>query len=211
MMHPPTRTLQAFAQGAVDLPSRLLVEAHRTLCPECSVLIRQYDELAEDLAGWSEDGDVRPPGFDRVWAAAERATVTRGGPTAVLPPSLRDAVPEPAAWRWYTLWPRRARFALLVRDPDTRSALYLSCYGKDTSFPRHAHLGLEENVILAGGYHDGPNHVETGDWVIEAAGTEHMPATGSDEECWCVSRVEWPGVRFTRWRRWLQDLLDRLP
>jgi hypothetical protein len=32
-------------------------------------------------------------------------------------------------------------------------------------------------------------HVDAGDWVIGAPGTEEM-ATADDVECWCLSRIE---------------------
>ncbi len=40
-------------------------------------------------------------------------------------------------------------------------------------------------------------HVDTRGLVIQVPGTEHAPMTGPDEECWCLSRLEPPGVRFT--------------
>jgi anti-sigma factor ChrR (cupin superfamily) len=69
---------------------------------------------------------------------------------------------------------------------------------------RHRHLGLEENLILAGGYQNGDHHVDTGDWVVGAPGTEHTPETDPDEDCWCLSRIERPGLRFSGWPGALQ-------
>src|SRR5204863_1838289 len=126
----------------------------------------------------------------------------------VLPPSLLAALPQPSAWRWVVAWPDRVKLALLIRDAETGSELYLCHFAPRSTFPRHRHVGLEENVILAGGYQNGDLRVDAGDWVIGAAGTEEV-ARAEDEECWCLSRVEPPGVRFTGWRRWVAPFFSR--
>ena len=63
-------------------------------------------------------------------------------------------------------------------------------------------------MILAGGYRNGNIRVDTGDWVIGAPGTEEL-SRAEDEECWCLSRIEPPGVRFAGWRRWIAPFFSR--
>ena len=116
-------------------------------------------------------------------------------------------VAVPTALRWIRMWPQRARFAVLARDDETGSVLYLSYYPSNTVYPRHQHIGLEENVILLGSYLNGDVHVEAGDWVIGLPGTEHAPTTGPLEKCWCLSRVEPPGIRYRGWREPIRRLL----
>jgi anti-sigma factor ChrR (cupin superfamily) len=129
--------------------------------------------------------------------------------TAALPPPLPAALPPPSGWRCLLAWTQRVKFALLIRDADTGDQLYLTHFSPGSTFPRHRHLGLEENVILAGGYQSGDVHVDAGDWVIGVPDTEEMPRTAPDEECWCLTRIEPPGVRFTGWRRWVAPLFSR--
>jgi anti-sigma factor ChrR (cupin superfamily) len=95
-----------------------------------------------------------------------------------------------------------------MRDGDTGSALYLCHFAPRSTFPRHRHVGLEENVILAGGYQSGDIRVNAGDWVTGAPGTEET-STAEDEACWRLSRVEPPGVRFTGWQRWVAPFFSR--
>jgi len=221
MTHPSDESLRAYAQGNVDLTRSVLIEAHLELCPTCQNLVTSWydthpstslEGLSDDFAvsradvGLSDKLDVPP--FERVWAAVEQAAARRrlfGG--SVIPASVLGSLPDPAGWRWRRAWPARVKFALLARDPETRSKMYLSYYGRASTFPRHRHLGLEENVILAGGYQNGDVHVEMGDWVVGAPGTEHAPTTGPEEDCFCLSRIEPPGLRFTGWRRWLISVL----
>jgi putative transcriptional regulator len=210
LRHPPREMLRAYAEGKAELTRRLLVEAHLALCPTCPYLVGEYHDTELRLPAATIADEIYLPPFDRVWAAAEHAARKRRTPeAAVLPRSVLDALPDPAGWRWITAWPQRVQLALLLRDPDTGSELYLSYYAPQSRFPRHSHVGLEENVILAGGFQNGDQHVETGDWVIGEPGTEHAPTTDADEDCWCLSRIERPGLRFSGWRGCLQRLLGR--
>jgi len=226
MTHPPQELLCAYAQGDLDLTKSLLIEAHLALCPRCRSLVAARRDarpgaetggLSEDVemglgdAGLGAEGigdEVQVPPFERVWRAVQQATDRQRVPGAsAVPPGVLTALPDPARWRWRRVWPARVTYAVLARDPRTGSVLYLSYYRPRSTFPRHRHLGLEENVILAGGYQNGDVHVEAGDWVVGAPGTEHAPTTGPDEDCTCLSRIERPGLRFTAWRRWVVSIL----
>jgi putative transcriptional regulator len=210
MMHPPRETLCAYAEGETELTKRLLVEAHLGLCPTCPNVVGEYRDTNVLLPEGNIGDEIPLPPFDRVWTAVERRAGTpRMSEAAVLPASALASLPDPAGWRWVVAWPRRVTFALLLRDAETGSELYLSYYAPRSRFPRHRHLGLEENLILAGGYQNGDHHVDTGDWVVGAPGTEHTPETDPDEDCWCLSRIERPGLRFSGWRGALQRLLGR--
>jgi len=144
------------------------------------------------------------PPFGRLWSAVADATVARPRTMATaLPASLLTALPQPHVRRWVTIaWPKRVRVALLIRDADTGSELYLCQFAPRSRFPRHRHVGLEENVVLAGAYQSGDIQADAGDWVTGGPGSEET-ARAEDEGCWCLSRVEPPGVRFTGWRRWV--------
>jgi putative transcriptional regulator len=213
MTHPPREVLRAYAGGTTELTRRLLVEAHLTLCQECSAVVPQYRDRRDRLPEATVGDEVLMPPFERVWHAVERVGETKVCPeaAAILPGPFRAWLPVPAALRWITMWPQRTRSAVLARDDETGSVLYLSYYPPNSIYPRHRHVGLEENVILSGGYQNGDVHVEAGDWVIGAPGTEHAPTTEPDEECWCLSRVEPPGVRFRGWRELARRLLFSRP
>jgi putative transcriptional regulator len=205
MMHPPLHALRAYADESAGLTTQLLVEAHLALCATCPYLVREYCEPQTRLPEATLSDEIQRPSFDRVWGAVEEAVATWRMPeVGVVPATVLAALPDPAGWRWVSLWPRRVKFALLTRDIETGSALYLSYYAPRSRFPRHRHVGLEENVILSGGYQNGDVHVEAGDWVIGAPGSEHTPETGPEEDCWCLSRIERPGLRFSGWRGWVQ-------
>src|SRR5262249_28307503 len=49
MIHPPGDVLRAYAEGTTDLTRRLLVEAHLTLCRECSALVPHHRDPGHRL------------------------------------------------------------------------------------------------------------------------------------------------------------------
>jgi putative transcriptional regulator len=209
MRHPQAATLRAYVDGDLEHTRRLLTEAHLALCPMCARVAADRRKPGAGLPAATLSDELYLPTFDRVWTAVEQVTEARRHPAAaVLPPALLTALPPPREWRWLALWSRKVKLAVLCRDPETASRLYLSYYAPGSRFPRHRHVGLEESVILAGGYQNGDHHVERGDWVIGAPGTEHTPTTGPDEECWCLSHVERAGVRFRGWRGLAQRLVS---
>jgi putative transcriptional regulator len=210
MTHPPRERLRSYAEGQADVTTRLLVEAHLALCSTCLARVAADERAGERLPDATLHDELDLPSFQCVWRAVERADVQgRGRDAAVLPARLLAALPPAAGWRWVSAWPRRVKSALLIRDTDTGSALYLTYFSPGSTFPRHRHVGLEENVIVAGGYRSGDLRVDAGDWVTGPPGSEETPTTEPDEECWCLSRIEPPGVRFIGWRRWVVPLLVR--
>jgi putative transcriptional regulator len=50
-------------------------------------------------------------------------------------------------------------------------------------YPRHAHLGVEEVLCLAGGYRDEFGTVRAGDFVRYEAGSAHSPVALDGESC----------------------------
>ena len=197
MRHPPRELLYSYVDGTTDLPHRLLVEAHLALCPTCPTRAADYQGVGEPLPDATLHDELDVPSFDRVWTAVERVMIRRRSPeAAVLPAALLTALPDPSEWQWVEFSPQRVKSALLTCDAGTGSSLFLTYFAPGSAFPRHRHIGLEENVILVGGYESGGVRADVGDWVIGAPGSKEMPRTEVDEECWCLSRIEPPGVEL---------------
>lgn len=209
MTHPPPDTLRSYVQAETDVTRRTLVEAHLSLCSSCSAAVAESPRDGGQLPDATLHDELDLPPFERMWTTVEEATGSRRYPeAAILPPPILAALAHPPRWRRILTWPGQARVALLIRDADTNCQLSLCHFTAGSTFPRHQHLGLEENVILAGGYWNGDVHVDAGDWVIGAPGTEES-AMADDDGCWCLSRIEPPGVRFVGWRRWASPFLSR--
>jgi putative transcriptional regulator len=72
-------------------------------------------------------------------------------------------------------------------------------------FPEHRHGGVEEVVVLEGGFEDGDERLEAGDWFSKQEGTRHAPRALEGEDCWLVVRTE-AEIRFKGWRGVIQRL-----
>ena len=135
MTHPPAERLRSYARADGDVTARLLVEAHLSLCPSCSASVAEYQRLDGQLPDATLHDELDLPPFDRMWRAAEQAMTSRRRPEgAVLPLPLLAALPHPSGWRWIVAWPERVRIALLIRDADTSSALYLCHFAPAAHF-----------------------------------------------------------------------------
>ena len=215
MRHLPNETLLEHASGQHDFAARVLVEAHLDLCPACR---GEHDELA--LPGGrllAETAPAAPP--DELWAKIEAGLRQPGVPPlpAELPLAARTELAAELASRpvsglasgtalnWWRLGLGGARMAQLAHDASTGVRLLIGHMPPGLRFPRHVHLGLEQVVVLSGGYDDERGEFVAGDYGVYEPGSEHGPETLDGDDCWILFRLDGP-VRFRGWRGLLQRL-----
>jgi putative transcriptional regulator len=58
--------------------------------------------------------------------------------------------------------------------------------------PRHSHRGSELTVVLAGGYSDGGESFQRGDFDCKVAVDEHQPLVDNGERCICLVVLDAP-------------------
>ena len=76
-----------------------------------------------------------------------------------------------------------AWFPLHQSDPDAEEpgdATVLIRMEPGSSYPTHRHIGVEEVLVLAGGYRDDLGEYRAGDYVRYPAGSEHLPVALGD-------------------------------
>lgn len=72
----------------------------------------------------------------------------------------------------------------LRRDVVTGDATVLIRMQPRCSYPAHRHIGMEEVLILQGGYRDERGEHRAGDYLINEAGSTHSPvAQDGTEDC----------------------------
>jgi putative transcriptional regulator len=209
-MHPAEEILVAVASGQADLPHRVMVEGHLDGCAACRATMAEISAPGGALL--ASLPAERPP--DLLWQRL-RARVgalppggTAGSPVLAglpLPAGARRELPEMKELRWRKLPAHPARYAVLLRDRLTGSALVLGHMPPERGYPAHVHLGPEDILVLAGGYEDCFGAFETGAWAAYAPGSRHRPVTEPGEECWTLTRLEKPNL-YLGWRGWLQRL-----
>ena len=72
---------------------------------------------------------------------------------------------------------------ILRRDEKTHDATALIRMQPGCGYPAHRHVGVEEVLILHGGYRDSKGEHRTGDYIINEAGSTHYPIALDGEDC----------------------------
>jgi anti-sigma factor ChrR (cupin superfamily) len=71
------------------------------------------------------------------------------------------------------------------RDPTTGDGTVLIRMQPGCAYPSHRHRGIEEVLILQGGYRDAEGEHRAGDYIINAAGSARSPVALAEnaEDC----------------------------
>ncbi|MCM2268632.1 MAG: cupin domain-containing protein [Thermoanaerobaculia bacterium] len=209
MRHPDPETLLDHASGQLDLPMRVVLEAHLDQCASCR---GEVAELAAPGGRWLANAAVQEAPSAALWSrlAAQIAAPAPPDPLAAeipLPLAARRELPAGTRPRWWRLFLGGARMALLSTDPATGAHLAIGRMPGGLVFPRHEHVGFEHAVVLAGGYDDERGEFVAGDYAVYEPGSEHGPHTLDGDACWILFRLGGT-VRFRGWRGALQRLVS---
>ena len=72
---------------------------------------------------------------------------------------------------------------ILRRDEKTGDATVLIRMEPGCGYPAHRHVGLEEVLILQGGYRDSRGDHRAGDYILNDAASAHAPIALDGEDC----------------------------
>jgi putative transcriptional regulator len=196
--------LLAYVTGAADRPLRLMVDLHLSSCPACARRVGDLTGAGRELREALPEAPLPPELLQRLLAQVDR--LPPQPPEGVpLPPAVLAELPAAQHWRWQSLLSEGSRVAHLLTDERTGSALHLVHLPPGARFPRHAHAGAEDSLLLAGRVRMEDLLLESGDWHHTSPGTTHVPVA-DDEDCWSLSRVEAAGVQLKGWRGLLQRI-----
>ena len=86
---------------------------------------------------------------------------------------------------WRATRHRGIHLHVLRRDEATGDTTVLIRMEPGCSYPAHRHVGLEEVLILQGGYRDQKATHRAGDYILNEAGSAHRPTALEDtgEDC----------------------------
>ncbi len=221
LVHPSEEILLSFVSGEADLARRALIEGHLEGCPDCRAAVRSLSAPGSRLLSGLPSEGVEPTASAGLWNRL-RARVAEIGPPPALPASPFADCPVPAAalremtdlgpalrapnWRFAGVI--GGAFAVLSRDPRTGVMLLLGRAKPARFYPEHRHLGLEEILVLRGGFEDQYGDFTAGMYASYGPGTVHRPWIDEEEPCWTLSRLEKP-VEFLGWRGVAQRMLGK--
>lgn len=183
--HPDDALLLAYAAGAADEATSLIVATHLHYCAICRIKAAGMDRIGGSLleelapqplmagaleATLAKLDQVKP--YERPRRAPSRDG-TPGALRAYLGGDLRDV-------RWRRMGPRLA-YAPLFRHGDVVARLLRGVPGADSG--THSHQGLEYTLVLRGGYTDVTGGYAPGDLQVMEDGQRHNPVADAGEDC----------------------------
>ena len=160
--HPTDEILLAYAAGASNEGTALVVATHLALCPVCRRTVAKAEAAGGALLEAAEPASVKPDLLDDVLARLDDPVPLPK--TLKSAPAGHRAVPEPLrsyigggldGIRWTDL-PGGISVKSLMKTPDARVQLIRSKPGCDAGL--HTHRGEELTLILTGGYTDVTGH-----------------------------------------------------
>ncbi len=183
--HPGDELLLAYAGGAADEATSLIVATHLHFCIPCRMRGRTLDaiggSLLDDLTPAPLAGDALAATMARLDQVTPyerpRPARSRDGTPAVLRPylggDLRDV-------RWRRMGPRLSYVELMRRGGAT-IRLLRGVPGAESG--AHSHRGTELTLVLRGGYSDVTGNYGPGDLQVADAGLVHNPVADPGEDC----------------------------
>jgi putative transcriptional regulator len=183
--HPDEALLLAYASGAADEATSLIVATHLHYCVFCRMRTRGMETLGGSLL---EDLPPQPLAAGALEATLAkldqvkpyerpRREPSRDGTPGVLRSylggDLRDV-------RWRKMGPHLS-YAPLFRRGSVAARLLRGVPGADSG--THSHRGVEYTLVLQGGYTDVTGSYAPGDLQVMDSGQRHNPVADPGEDC----------------------------
>lgn len=200
--HPCDESLVAYASGAADEATSLLIATHLTLCPACRRSVRDAESvggtLLEDIAPEAMSADAFARVASRLGSApqAEKSSRPSKAPAVanVSPKPLRDYLGgDLDSVRWRRIAPGVETRAVGLTGGKGRARLIRIAPGH--AIPEHGHNGEELTLVLTGGYTDESGHFLRGDVEQADSGVEHQPVADPGGPCVVLATTDAP-LRF---------------
>jgi putative transcriptional regulator len=193
--HPEDAMLLAYASGAADEPTALVIATHLSLCAECRRTVAQAETAGGVLLEDVEPQAVASSSLDAVMARLN-------GQEQPAPPRAQGVTPEPlrsylggdvtdVGWRHiaggladYRIMTRGRSVARLLRAKPGSAVL------------EHTHDGEELTLIVTGGLSDHTGQYHRGD-VQTMTDEYHVPTALPGEDCIVLAVTSAP-LRFRK-------------
>jgi putative transcriptional regulator len=208
--HPSEDWLTAYASGAGDEASSVLIATHLTFCSDCRKAVRKLEAIGgallddmdieelENLPDAPQNPAVSRPVLNAEENETDPAAYTQGTFSDIAPrPLLRyvfdrlgakdiDALP----WKFYGPGVKRA---VLLQTPNGASVRLLRSR-PGAAFPAHRHGSEELTLVLKGAYRDGADRYQTGDVQCASETVAHQPIVEQGGECIALVVSEKPTI-----------------
>ncbi|HSS14230.1 MAG TPA: ChrR family anti-sigma-E factor, partial [Rhizomicrobium sp.] len=183
--HPSEELLLAYASGAADEATSLIVAAHLAFCALCRRQGREMESvggsLLQELAPVPMSGGALDAALLRLdgikpFERPARAASGDGTPSVLrryIGGDLKDA-------RWRRIGSRLA-YVPLLRHGNVTARLLRGVPGSETG--PHRHAGLEYTLVLKGGFRDETGSYAPGDLQVMEGEMRHNPVADAGGDC----------------------------
>lgn len=195
--HPSEELLLAYASGAADEATALILATHMAFCARCRVQNQELERVGGTLLQNLPPAPLDGGALEKTLARLDQVTAFERRPRAVsrdgTPRVLRDYIGgDLSDVRWRRIGPRLSYVPLLRRDGVT-ARLLRGVPGAATGVHRHA--GLEYTLVLKGGFSDETGSYAPGDLQVMEGDMRHNPVADPGEDCINLSVTTGP-LRF---------------
>jgi anti-sigma factor ChrR (cupin superfamily) len=105
---------------------------------------------------------------------------------------------DPASLEWRQTRYEGISLHVLRRDHQTGDATLFIRMEPGCGYPAHSHRGVEEVLILQGGYADATGEHRAGDYVVNEAGSAHHPVALDGPEACIMLAVTHGGIELLK-------------
>ncbi len=221
--HPGVDWLAAYANGAIDEHTAVLIATHLTFCPQCRKAIRDFEAIggalldAIDLDALIDQSISLPNALP---TEHEKISAFDDDPINLPDGSISELVPRPLLryvfnrfgttdinalpWKFYGAGIRRA--ILFETTPGGATRLLRAQPG--AVFPHHGHGSEELTVVLKGAYKDDTGRYGVGDVQCISEDAAHQPIVENSGECIALVVSEKPTIPTGFIARLVQRIID---
>ncbi|HEY1707740.1 MAG TPA: ChrR family anti-sigma-E factor [Rhizomicrobium sp.] len=193
--HPEDALLLAYASGAADEPTALVIATHLALCAECRRTVARAESTGGVLLEDVEPQAMSAGGLDAVMARLN-------GQEQPKAPQAQGLTPEPLRSylggevtdvNWRHIAGGLADYRIMTRG---KSVARLLRARPGTAVYEHTHAGEEVTLIMTGGLSDHTGEYHRGD-VQTMTDEYHVPTALPDEDCIVLAVTNAP-LRFRK-------------
>lgn len=180
-----------FVCHKLEFGENLIVRTHIALCAECAKTLAVFEaaggELLNDINGIEMNDDALDLALARI--ELKDVEIPNSKPEAFgfdLPATLSGIEIKNRHFLGPNVW------IAPIEEGKNKSQTYLLWIKGGQDILPHTHTNREMTLVLSGGFKDGDNSYNAGDFVVCDNSISHAPIMLADEDCLCLVYQDGP-------------------
>jgi putative transcriptional regulator len=185
-----------FVCAKLNFGESLIVRTHIALCPECAKTLAVFEaaggELLDEIDGVAMNDDALELALARTELKTSESITPKASRREIfgfeMPHTLSNIDVKPRRFLGPNVWIAPITEAKGINQSQT----YLLWIKGGQDILPHTHTKREMTLVLHGGFEDGTNSYNAGDFVVCDDSISHAPIMLSDEDCLCLIYQDGP-------------------